>query len=322
MKQIEQMIDKMLAKKIIPGCVYAFVTKDEAEVHVKGMMNKKDRMAVDAVFDLASLTKVIGTTTVILQLIEEGRLTLDDAVANYLPIQNKQLTIQNLLTHTSDFQGYIVNRDQLKAQPLAQALLTEMQPGENRGNVVKYSDINFLYLGWIIEHLEQCPVQEAIMQRVIQPLHLQTMTFQPKKEKCAPTEGTLQGSVHDPKTQRLQAHSGSAGLFSNMNDLIIFVQCYLNGGSPLLKQSTIEKLSQSYSNSERPYSLGWNLETINHHYVLTHTGYTGTYLLIDLKENTSFIFLSNRIHPVDDKENYLLYRDQLIQTYIQERENN
>lgn len=321
MNQVNAYIDHMLDKHIMPGCVYAFVTDKDAEIHVKGMKNKIDEMTEDTVFDLASLTKVIGTTTVILQLMEEGRLTLDDKVADYLPIQNQQLTIRHLLTHTSDFQGYIMNRDQLKAQPLAQALLDEMQPGESMGKVVTYSDINFLYLGWIIEYLEQCPVQKVIHKRVIQPLHLKTMTFHPKDDDCAPTEGTLQGCVHDPKTQRLQAHSGSAGLFSNISDLIRFVQCYLNGGNPLLKDTTINQLPTSYSNSERPYSLGWNLEIVNHHYVLTHTGYTGTYLLIDLNDKQGFIFLSNRIHPVDDKETYILHRDQLIQTYIKEREN-
>lgn len=331
--QTQQMIDTMIDQKVMSGVVYAFYQDGEAEVFVKGKRQTTPTVAPmtrESIFDIASLTKVVGTTTVIFQLVEEGYLSLDDPVNQFLPITSNTLKVGHLLTHTSDFQGYIEHREALEARDLAYALMNEMIPGEKMGEKVTYSDINFIYLGWIIEHILNQPVHQAIQERVLQPLEMTHTSMYPKGEvvptECHATRGLICGQVHDPKTYRLQEHSGSAGLFSTIDDLLKFVQMYLNegkapNGQVIIPKSRIDTLTQNYVQSaNRPYSLGWNLERKSNHWVLTHTGYTGTYLLIDPIEKTAFIFLSNRIHPVDDKERYIRYRDQLIQTYITESE--
>lgn len=316
------------------GYIASFVTADKSETITSGykrIQPNHEVMTLNSQFDIASLTKVVGTTTVIFQLLADGGLHLDDKVQDYLPIQSSDLTIRHLLTHTSDFQGYIVGRNDLDAKPLAEALLSEMNPGEQLGKVVKYSDINFLYLGWIVEVITHQSIQSVIKERVIEPMGLLDTTTTPDTRRVVPTEddkqrGLICGTVHDPKTYKLKAHSGSAGLFSTINDLTTFIRLYFNGGKTqdgtiIIQPEIIEALSQSYTKPDmRPYSLGWNLEKVGHHDALTHTGYTGTYLFIDLEKEQGFIFLSNRIHPEDKRDEYIAARDEMIRIFVKELE--
>lgn len=335
-EQTQMKIQQMIDQQILPGAVYAFidVTQQKNEIHWKGLKSRlpnEELMLPDTVFDLASLTKVIGTTTVIFQLIAEGKLGFTDKVKDYLDIQSTDLLVMDLLLHQSDFTGYIPNRDQLSEGELTKALLNEMQPGEKIHQQVKYSDINFVYLGWIIEAITGQSVQSAIEERVIIPMNLNQTTFQPNRLNSAPTEnhakrGLLRGVVHDPKAYQLGAHCGSAGLFSTIDDLIKFSYMYLRHGQSIegkaiISADIIDQLSepQTLESQGQLRTFGWQLEKVGDHFALTHTGYTGTYLWIDLTLKRAFIFLSNRIHPVDNKEEYLKARDEMIACFISEQ---
>lgn len=330
----QQYVQHMQDRKVIPGASYAFIDGNRVEIHTSGYRSIEpfvEEMTEDTQFDIASLTKVVGTTTVIFQLLQEGLIKLDDPVYLYLPIKSHQLTIADLLLHRSDFQGYIPQRDQLSKKELCQALLTQMTPGNEVGKRVKYSDLNYIYLGWIAESVTGDDIHTLIENRVIMPLKLSHTTFQPLKKQCAPTEnhndrGIIRGVVHDPKAFRIGSHCGSAGLFSTIGDLIKFCQMYLRDGETVDDISMINRewllnLSQPITSIEQGQerTFGWVIESIDNHYALTHTGYTGTYLWIDLSWKRAFIFLSNRIHPIDDNERYLKYRDQLIQVWKKEQ---
>lgn len=328
-------IQKMLNEGVMPGVVYAFIDgrTQQTEIHSFGYQSiipEKTMMLPDTLFDIASLTKVVGTTTVIFQLLAEKKLALTDPVNQYLPIQSEQLTVADLLLHQSDFEGYIPNRNELAAEPLKQALLTQINPGSQCQHQVKYSDVNYLYLGWIVEEILGEPIQTVIEKRVIAPLGLKQTTFHPDKQAVASTEqttkrGLIKGEVHDPKAFILGEHCGSAGLFSNINDLIQFVLLYLNhgqfNGQTLIDESLLNSLDKPQTTLDmgqlRTY--GWVIEPVGDHFALTHTGYTGTYLWIDLTLQRGFIFLSNRIHPVDDNPTYLRYRDELIRLFASEQ---
>ena len=333
-EKTQQYIQQMYEQHIFPGAIYAFIAEGNIETHCLGrrsVMPKEEKMTLDTQFDLASLTKVVGTTTVIFQLLNEGKLALNDDVKEYLPISSNQLTIADLLLHRSDFQGYIPHRDQLPKQELCQALLTQMNPGGQVGKRVKYSDLNYIYLGWIAERICHSPIQRLIEDRVIQPLKMEETTFEPSAECCAPTEnhavrGLIRGKVHDPKAFRIGEQCGSAGLFSTIDDLITFCQMYLNGGrtkegNVVINQDWLNQLAIPRTTIDQGQlrTYGWVIEPVAGHYALTHTGYTGTYLWIDLKWKRAFIFLSNRIHPIDDNPRYLKYRDQLIQVWKTEQ---
>lgn len=312
-------INQMIEDKIMPGA--SVFLNDQFYLLGEIDYNTKRLEHPHYLYDLASLTKVIGTTTVILQLIEQRKLSLDDKVKDYLPINNDRLTIQNLLTHTSDFQGYIENRDSLSKDELKQALLSQMNPGSHINQSVKYSDINFLYLGWIAEKILNNDIHSLIQTQVLDLLGDNTFTFKPTFNQCIPTENHLVGRVHDPKAQILMDNCGSAGLFGSITDVLLFAEMYVNNGKSktgdqILKPKTINILNHRYTlKSEQSRSLGW----VYDHGNLTHTGYTGTYLSINLITKQIFIFLSNRICPIDNNPLYLEHRDKLISIYHEEQ---
>ena len=309
-EQTKQYLQQMADMKIFPSAKVCFFSDETEEILSYGQSVNDNSL-----FDLASLTKVIGTTTVVLQLIEQHKLLLTDYVCSYLNIKNKKLQIEHLLTHTSDFQGYIPNRNKLNANELKTALLQDIQSGIDLGQKVKYSDINFLYLGWIVEKITKRTIQQVIEDEVLDKLPPNNFTFMPPKSLCMPTENYLQGIVHDPKAQILQTNCGSAGLFGTLFDVLIFAKDYLENNT-LLLSSTIQRLNRVYTPiNEQSRSLGWVYDNNN----LTHTGYTGTYLSINLESREIFIFLSNRVCPVDNKEKYILHRDRLIKIYHSEQ---
>lgn len=317
MKRVDEKIQEMLQAKVMPGVVWSIYQNKTWQTHAAGkqsILPQTQPMTKEAIFDIASLTKVVGTLSVVLQLIKEEKIAVTSPVQTYLPIKNQNLLIRHLLTHTSDFQGYIPNRDALPKQELSQALLTMLEPGNHLGKRVCYSDVNFIYLGWIAEKICQKPIQTLIQERVLTPLDMTTASFHPEKMHCVKTEQLengeiLQGTVHDPKARILRENCGSAGLFASVYDLQRFCEAYFEHRD-ILQMLAKNSLTPE---GEQTRTLGWVLEEKENHYVLTHTGYTGTYLWLDLVEEVAVIFLSNRLHPVDDNKYYLKWRDEFIE---------
>lgn len=287
-------------------------------------------MTQNTLFDVASLTKVIGTTTVILKLVEKKRLQLDDTLHQHLAeFADKHVTIRELLTHTSDINGFIPNRDALNKTELRAALLA-LKSGTGRGKKVVYTDTGTLLLGFLIEKLYQAPVQVVITKEVLEPLQMLNSTFNPSLDDVAATEnhsqrGVIIGSVHDPKAHVLGENCGSAGLFTNLADCLTFAAMILSGGQnylgeSFLKSDTIASLFQDQTptgNLQR--SLGWDLKYSRQgEPLLFHSGYTGTFILLSLKKEEGFIFLSNRVHPIDLRDRYLKKRDELLEIYLDE----
>lgn len=318
----------------LPGASYAFIKQQENRQYREGLaavIPHKEPIKENQQYDVASLTKVMLTTTVILQLWESGAVALEDAVQTYLPdFRANQVTIRHLLTHTSALNGFIPNRDALSASELKAALL-RLPVEDSFGTEVKYSDTNMILLGYIIEGIENETLSAVFEKRVLQPLNLQHSTFHPADPaQCAPTEkqpnrGVIRGVVHDPKALVLGDHCGSAGLFSTLNDVTRFSQMLLQKGQlegiRILQESTVEQLLQDWTpNGNLERSLGWDLKVRKQDRYLFHTGFTGTFILLDIKKQEAFIFLSNRVHPISDTPAYLKKRDRLIETYFSEKE--
>ncbi|KAF1304576.1 serine hydrolase domain-containing protein [Candidatus Enterococcus willemsii] len=318
---------EIIAKKIptiFPGCVYRFIQKEQQDTICLGnaaIVPEKEPMTVNHLFDVASLTKVVCTTSVVLQLWEKGQLNLDAPLQNYLPtFQNNQITLRHLLTHTSDIQTWIANRDQLNAQELRAAYFT-LQSGEYLGKKVKYTDAGTILLGFMLEEIFQKSLTTIFREAVLQPLQM-TNSYFPliANQLIVPTEqladGTvLRGETHDPKARTLGEHAGNAGLFTSIDDLTKFVRAYFQ--EEILQKTTIEMLLQDQTPLKNGHrSLGWDLRE----HMLFHTGYTGTFLLIDPKKQDAFIFLSNRVHPTDNREVYIQHRDEILAAYFAEKE--
>lgn len=333
--ETKQLVLKKLEDGCYPGVVGAFIRKDEVDCFSAGnaqVIPEIHPMEKDLLFDAASLTKVIATTSLVLRLWEDGKIELDRPIADYLPtFDNKTITIRHLLTHTSDIRTWIPNRDQLSQEELIAAYL-KLQPGDRLGEVVEYTDAGTILLGFMLEEIFQEPVTELFQEQVLEPLEMMNSCFLPYPSKrIVPTQKmasgeVLRGITHDPKARVLAEHAGNAGLFIDLEDSIKFVEMYLNKGKTangrFLEERTIQALLQDQTplrNGDR--SLGWDLkrDVIDDHPILFHTGYTGTFLLIDLIDQTAFIFLSNRIHPEDHREAYIACRDEIVENFLKEK---
>lgn len=335
---------KMITDKrlggVYPGVVYSFINQTGEEVVAEGLAQVLDQeitMTTAKRFDVASLTKVVCTTTVLLKLWESGVIAWDDPLQRYLPaFGNSQITIRHLLTHTSDIRTWIPNRDQLDAAGLRAAYL-QLEPGADLGRKVVYTDAGTILLGFMLEEIfGGLPVVEIFRKEVLQPLGMHHSIFLPHDEERGDVVPTakladgelLKGVTHDPKARVLGEHAGNAGLFSDIGDLLIFSRMLLakgqlSNGATFLKSSTIQSLLKDQTPDGQGHrSLGWDLGTGGAALAtpaLFHTGYTGTFLLVDVAVGEAFIFLSNRVHLQDQREAYIAQRDEIIAQYQKER---
>jgi uncharacterized protein YbbC (DUF1343 family)/CubicO group peptidase (beta-lactamase class C family) len=283
---------------------------------------KKIAMTEDTIFDIASLTKVVATTTAMMQLVENGKLRLDAPAAKYWPAFKKngkaRITIQQLLTHYSGM------RPELRMNPKSRGYKTAMnkiiaeRPIHPPGRIFTYSDINFEVLGEIVRRVSGQPLDKYCDKHIFKPLGMKDTAFKPStalKSRIAATEyrrdKMLCGEVHDPSCYNMGGIAGHAGLFSTADDLSIFARMMLNAGGlgsvKILKPKTVDQMTtpQSPPGTNRLRGLGWDLDApfasnVEEMFPVGsygHLGYTGTELWIDPVTETYIILLTNRVHP-------------------------
>jgi uncharacterized protein YbbC (DUF1343 family) len=278
----------------------------------------REPMTVDTIFDLASLTKCIATTTSIMQLVEQGRVRLNDPVAAYLPefAQNgkQDITIRELLTHYSGLAPDLDLQTPWTGRETAFAMAMAQFPANPPGSRFVYSDINFEVLGFVVDKVSGEPLNDYADRAIFAPLAMKHTRFLPPDEwlpRIAPTQyeeqgRMLRGVVHDPTARRMGGVAGHAGLFSTADDLARFAQGLLSGFK-VLSPAIVEKMStpQQPSNAASLRGLGWDIDSpfsSNRGELLPvgsfgHTGFTGTSLWIDPVTDTYIILLTNAVHP-------------------------
>ncbi|MSU24228.1 MAG: DUF1343 domain-containing protein [Opitutus sp.] len=280
----------------------------------------------DTIFDAASLTKVIATTTAVMQLVERGQLELDARVTRYLPAfaQNGKegVTLRQLLTHTSGLRPDIDLKPAWAGYDAGVALATQEKLRSLPGSTFVYSDINFIVLGELVRLASGRRLDEYTAQEIFRPLKMIDSGFLPPAEKLpriAPTELTdgkmLRGVVHDPTTRAMGGVAGHAGLFTTAADLARFCRMLLGGGEldgvRILKASTVADMTRVQNDGSDRRGLGWDLDSrfssprgrwFPAGASFGHTGYTGTSVWLDPGARTFLLFLTNRVHP-DDKGN-------------------
>jgi len=279
----------------------------------------REVMTLDTVFDLASLTKVIATTTAVMQLIEQGKVRLNDPVAKYLPefAQNGKddITVRQLLTHYSGLEPDLDLKTHWDGKETAYRMAFADTPEDPPGSRFSYSDINFIVLGALIERVSGEPLDEYSQRHIFLPLKMTHTRFAPPaawRLKIAPTqydenEHMLRGVVHDPTARRMDGVAGHAGLFSTADDLAKFAQALLNGGGGILSALSVEKMTQPEQPPAAPVlrGFGWDIDSpfsSNRGDLLPvgsygHTGFTGTSMWIDSTTQTYIILLTNAVHP-------------------------
>ena len=279
------------------------------------------------IFDLASITKVISTTSGIMKLVDKNKIDLDKPVVSYLPNfkgkkkkykkQKSEITVRDLLSHSSGLPAFKQYFKMEKTREVILENIYDTEPVREKGDTTIYSDVGAIMLGELIEKASGFPLDIFVDSLIFKPLGMGTTFYNPPEEKIKrviPTEidpkgNLIHGYVHDENAHSLGGVAGHAGLFSTAKDLAIFSQMMLNKGlygwKRIFKQETVDlftKRANLVSQSSR--CLGWDspsgassggvyLSDASY----GHGGYTGTTLWIDPDNEIIVILLTNAVHP-------------------------
>jgi CubicO group peptidase (beta-lactamase class C family) len=274
-------------------------------------------------WDLASLTKVVGTTTAAMLLEEDGKLDVERTVVSYLPEfdapDKAAVTIRMLLLHTSGMHQYQNLYKEIKGLPAYVKAINARPLQWPPGTHEEYADWNMIILQAVLERLAGEPIDRLLAERVFGPLGMRDTRYNPPaslKPRVAPTEiqawrgGQVWGEVHDENSWALGGVAGHAGLFSSARDLAVFAQFLLDGGEyggvHLLRPETIAR----WTARQRPdlsRALGWDTpspgSSAGRYFSARsfgHTGFTGTSIWVDPERQLFVILLTNRVNPSRD----------------------
>lgn len=317
-------VNAAIQGKKLPGCV-VLIGRHGRIVHREAYGNRQleptvEPMTVDTVFDIASLTKPIATSTSIMQLVERGDLRLRDKVSDYLPEfarhGKEEATVEQLMVHSAGLIPDNAIADYENGWTVAYEKICELQAVSKPGTKFKYSDVGYLLLGQLVEKLSGTPLNDYAKKNIFLCLGMHETMFTPPVElqrRAAATERVdgewLKGRVHDPRARLLQGVAGHAGLFSTADDLAIFAQTLLRGGRRgdvrILSPRTIKNWTRSRNIDGNLRGLGWDMGSAysrNRGEMMSpsafgHGGFTGTAMWIDPELDLFVIFLSNRLHP-------------------------
>jgi uncharacterized protein YbbC (DUF1343 family) len=327
--QIQALVEQGIADAKMPGCVICFgragqIAWLKAYGH-KQLEPTPSAMTTDTLFDMASITKPTATATSIMKLLELGKLRLSQPVVDFFPDfapnGKDPITIRDLLIHQSGLIPDNPISDYEQGSDVAWQKICQLKLVAPVGKEFKYSDVNFIVLGKLVEHLSGKNVHAFSQEHIFGPLQMTETGYVPNetlRQRAAPTEqrsGTwIQGEVHDPRAYLLDGIAGHAGLFSTADNMAIYASMLLNEGSmqfdqqrpvPILAPSTVRLMTARNRVSSGIRGLGWDKQSgysSNKGDLLSsrafgHGGFTGTVLWVDPASDLFFIFLSNRVHP-------------------------
>lgn len=275
---------------------------------------------INTMYDMASLTKVVATTTAAMMLEEQGLLDLDRTVASYLPEFNAPdkagITMRMVMTHRGGLEAFAALYKNFKGreQYLQQINLRPLKSVP--GTQMVYSDWDMILTGLVIERITGMTLDKYVDEKIFKPLGMTRTMFTPDpslKPNIAPTEidtargGLVWGRVHDENADAFGGVAGHAGLFSTSPDVAIFVQMLLNGGEyngvRIVKPATIARWT-SVQGRGSSRAIGWDTPSQNSsagHYFsprsFGHTGFTGTSIWVDPARDLFVILLTNRVDP-------------------------
>jgi uncharacterized protein YbbC (DUF1343 family)/CubicO group peptidase (beta-lactamase class C family) len=323
-QSIDDAVAAAIADNKLPGCVVTIGRRDRI-LFQKAYGNRQvdpDRrpMTVDTVFDLASLTKPIATATSIMVLVDRGQIGLDEPVIRYLPEfwmrEKRNITVRQLLTHVSGLPAETIYEDYKHGRTDTLRRLANTALITAPGSRFIYSDVGFLILEDIVNHVSGKDLATFAADNIFRPLGMVDTGYLPGpalRPRIAPTEyrdgSMIAGDVHDPRAHLLGGVAGHAGLFSTADDLVRYAQMILGegelGGTRIFSRETVRAMLAPHDVPGGVRALGWDVQTnfsVNKGETLSrravgHGGYTGTCLWIDPQLDLFVLFLSNRVHP-------------------------
>ncbi len=340
---LRAVLERAVADTAFPGAYAAVGNADGivAEYGV-GHLDENDATRPDAntIWDLASLTKVIGTTSAVLQLVGSGRVALDSPVVKYLPqwtpLSAQHITVRMLLMHTAGLPAWRPLYKEAANAAQAEQQLFATGPDTIPGKRFLYSDLGFILLGKMVERVSGEPLAQFDSAHVFAPLGMTDTRYLPPASwlpRIAPTEQDpwrnrkLRGEVHDENAFILGGVSGHAGLFSTGRDLARFARMYLRAGEldghRVFPSSTVAAFTTVQDTSISRRALGWETPTGGNSagHLLTshafgHTGFTGTSVWMDPGQGLFIILLTNRVNPTRENRKIGAVRSALADAAI------
>lgn len=329
-EKIKSYMKNLVALGYFPGACYAIFYKDlyiSGSVGYKSLIPNKERNNINTLYDIASLTKLLVTNTLISKLIYDKKIDVNDSFKMYFsefPFSN--VTIHHLLTHTS---GIVVKYDKNTISGKNE-ILTNLELEYIPGEHLWYQDINFLLLGFLIEKIYNDTLDNISNDYIFGPLNMKDTSYLPKDiNRCAPTEvtesrGIIRGKAHDEKAYALGSVAGNAGVFSTITDLSKFVRMIIRNGKKGNKYFLPKEIIDSWFKVEVigdkgiERSFGWiigsssdDTKSICSKNSIFHTGFTGNEIIIDNDNSFAFILLSNRVHPTRENKKLIDNRGKL-----------
>jgi serine-type D-Ala-D-Ala carboxypeptidase len=327
-----------------PGCTVIVGTEDKVLwSEAFGCLDYTSHVPVttETLYDLASVTKVTGTTSVFMQLVQQSRVKMPDPVSKYIPelvelapsdedrARRKQVTVEHLLTHTAGLTAWkAYYRTQTNYTTMLQAILKtplERDPGMQ----VRYSDFGMLLAGEVAARAGKKPLAELERELVFLPLGMtNTMRNPPARvhDRVAPTEqwpnGTnfVRGVVHDENSRAAEGITGHAGLFSTAEDLAKLAAELLRaaeGKSKWLSQDVFAEFARPHEQGRNAgRGLGWGIEG-GEKEAISHNGFTGTYIRVELSRKMYLVLLTNAVHPTRNNNKLGTVRREAIDAILQ-----
>lgn len=354
--EIDRAILDNIAARKLPGAVFHLQRDGAVYQKAYGRFTYDEGAAPvtpDTVFDAASLSKVLSTAPSVLLLAEEGKLDLEAPLVRYFPEcangGKEAITVRQLLTHSSGLPAGLPAKPAWQGIEAAHRLACTQVVTHAPGSLFRYSDINYILLGRLVERIAGMPLERFAQQRIFAPLGMVDTGYRPLERtaaaRIAPTQrgasGTgaeaevslhedlapnalLAGVVHDPTVRRIGGVAGSAGVFSTARDVARFGRMLVGGGQldgvRILSNDSVRLLTTAQSPSGLALrGMGMDIDspyaqrprgTVFPVGSYGHTGFTGCILWVDPQSRTFYVFLSNRVYP-DDKSNVLALYTQL-----------
>ena len=317
---------------LVPGAAAAVGTVDgrlRAETYGWSQLKpRKRRLREEMLFDCASLTKIVVTTTLVLRALDEGRLFLRQRVTSLVPefgtAGKGDLTVRHLLAHTSGLPAWIDVGANGKTRPAALRTVWETPLARPTGTAVVYSDLGFITLGEIVSRVFDAPLARLARDLVFDPAGMSDACFRPADaSRCVPTEvspdrgGLIAGEVHDDNASVMGGIAGHAGLFATLADVERFARLWLGGGQlegkRLFSGAAAAQATRDQTDAIDPLTrrgLGWVLQPngfwpaaeLASPSSYSHTGFTGTSIVVDPTIGIYAVLLTNRVHPTREAD--------------------
>ncbi|MDL2355886.1 MAG: serine hydrolase [Pseudomonadota bacterium] len=352
--EIDGAINAVIADRRMPGALFHLERNGDSYERAYGRLSyDADAAPVDTgtLFDAASLTKILATAPSVLLLAEQGKIDLEAPLSRYFPECGGKgkdgMTIRHLLTHSSGLPAGLAAKPAWEGQAAAHALACAKDVTDKPGTAFRYSDINYILLGQLVQLVSGMPLDQFAQRHIFTPLGMTDTGFLPLARfgaaRIAPTHvsplldddkalhpglahgAVLQGVVHDPTARRMGGVAGSAGVFTTTRDVARFARMLLAGGAldgvRILGADSVRLMTTVQSPAGVAQTRGMGMD-IDSPFATRprgalfpvgsygHTGFTGCILWIEPSSHTFYVLLSNRVYP-DDKSNILPLYDRL-----------